>query len=53
MTLTPVSKTKDLDPDNKRENREICSRSSADHNWQHGVRSYNAHKGLEEGNWQI
>lgn len=47
--LSP-SKTKDLNTDN---NRQICSRSSADQNWQRSAASYNAHKALNDGNREI
>lgn len=46
----PSSKTKDLNTDN---NREICSRSSADQNWQRSAGSYNTHKALNDGNREI
>lgn len=47
--LSP-SKTKHLNTDN---NRQICSRSSADQNWQRSAASYNAHKALNDGNREI
>lgn len=48
--MLPLSKTKDLNTDN---NRQICSRSSADQNWQRRAASYNAHKALNDGNREI
>lgn len=44
------SKTKHLNTD---DNREICSRSSADRNWQRSKGSYNAHKALNDGKREI
>lgn len=48
--MLSLSKTKDLNTDN---NRQICSRSSADQNWQSSAACYNAHKALNDGNREI